>query len=62
MIYLIGGPPKCGKTTLAKKMAKKLHIQWIAADTLQVVARKYIARYVTKEEMDNFHPLKGMCL
>src|SRR3989339_380570 len=23
MIYLIGAPPRCGKTTLAKKMSKK---------------------------------------
>lgn len=39
MIYLIGGPPKCGKTTLAKQLAKKLGIQWVATDTLEVIGR-----------------------
>jgi len=42
MIYLIGGPPKCGKTTLSKKMSRELGIPWISADTLQVIARKYM--------------------
>jgi len=41
MIYLIGGPPRCGKTTLAKKMSKKLRIPWISTDTLQNVAEVY---------------------
>lgn len=42
MIYLIGGPPKCGKTTLSKKILREFGIPWISADTLQVVARKYM--------------------
>jgi 2-phosphoglycerate kinase len=42
MIYLIGGPPKCGKTTLAKRLSKRLGIPWISGDTLQVVAREYM--------------------
>lgn len=41
MIYLIGGPPKCGKTTLAKKLSKQLKVPWISADTLQSVAFAY---------------------
>ncbi len=44
MIYLIGGPPKCGKTTLSKKMLRDFGIPWISADTLQVVARKYMSK------------------
>ncbi|MBU1152126.1 AAA family ATPase [Patescibacteria group bacterium] len=62
MIYLIGGPPKCGKTTLAKKLSKKLGIQWVASDTLQVVARKYVQKYVTKKKENELYPhnaLKG---
>lgn len=39
MIYLIGGPPKCGKTTLAKKLSKKAGIPWISADTLQSIVQ-----------------------
>ncbi|MFC1655503.1 AAA family ATPase [Patescibacteria group bacterium] len=56
MIYLIGGPPKCGKTTLAKKLSKKLGIQWVASDTLQVVAREYVSKYASKAEMDKLYP------
>lgn len=41
MIYLIGGPPKCGKTTLAKAMSRELHIPWISADTLQNIVWTY---------------------
>jgi len=41
MIYLIGGPPKCGKTTLSKKLSKKLGIPWISADTLQSIVKEY---------------------
>mgnify|MGYP000178299567 CR=1 FL=1 len=41
MIYLIGGPPKCGKTTFAKALSKGLGIPWISADTLQAIGRAY---------------------
>jgi len=44
MIYLIGGPPKCGKTTLAKKLSKELGVSWISSDTLQSVAQAYIEK------------------
>lgn len=56
MIYLIGGPPKCGKTTLAKKLSRELNIQWVASDTLQVVAREYVSKYASKKEMDELYP------
>lgn len=42
MIYLIGGPPKCGKTTLAKILSKTLGIPWVSTDTLQDVIRPYM--------------------
>lgn len=41
MIYLIGGPPKCGKTTLSKRMFRKHRIPWISTDTLQCIAYEY---------------------
>ena len=44
MIYLIGGPPKCGKTTLAKRLSKSLGIPWVSTDTLQCVIKPYINR------------------
>ncbi len=56
MIYLIGGPPKCGKTTLAKKLSKGLGIQWVASDTLQVVVREYVSKYVSKQALARLYP------
>lgn len=41
MIYLIGGPPKCGKTTLAKKIFHQYQIPWISCDALQCIAMAY---------------------
>ncbi len=52
MIYLIGGPPRCGKTTLAKTFSKQAKIPWISSDTLEVVA----GEYMTQEEWDLTHP------
>ncbi len=37
MIYLIGGAPRCGKTTIAKKLSKKIKIPWISADTIESI-------------------------
>lgn len=42
MIYLIGGPPKCGKTTLVKKISELKNIPWVSTDTLQCVIRPYL--------------------
>ncbi len=41
MIYLIGGTPRSGKTTLAKKLAKDLNVSWISADTLEGLAQHF---------------------
>ncbi len=40
-IYFIGGPPKCGKTTIAKRLSKETGIPWISADTLQNIVWAY---------------------
>ena len=42
MIYLIGGAPRCGKTKVAKSLAKKIHVPWFPADYLGAVAFQYI--------------------
>lgn len=52
MIYLIGGPPKCGKTTLAKKLAQEYGISWISADTLQNI----VWAYTPREKHSSFFP------
>ena len=54
MIYLIGGPPKCGKTTLAKALSNKLQIPWVSSDTLQVIARAYINKYAADKHASLF--------
>jgi len=41
MIYLIGGPPRCGKTVLAKKLSKKTKIPWLSCDTLDAITQEY---------------------
>ena len=41
MIYLIGGSPRSGKTTLSKKLAKELDIPYISTDYLRLVAMEY---------------------
>ncbi|MFA6486230.1 MAG: hypothetical protein WCT40_02585 [Candidatus Magasanikbacteria bacterium] len=41
MIYLIGAPPRCGKTTLAKKMSIQTKIPWLSCDTLDSIAQEY---------------------
>lgn len=52
MIYLIGGPPRCGKTTLAKTMSKKFGIPWISTDMLEVVS----GEYMTQAGWNKTHP------
>jgi 2-phosphoglycerate kinase len=44
MIYLIGAPPRCGKTTLAKKMSKQTRIPWISCDALDSISQEYTPR------------------
>lgn len=41
MIYLIGGPPRSGKTTLAKRLAARLRIGWVPVDILESIVREY---------------------
>jgi len=52
MIYLIGGPPRCGKTTLAKKMSKRFGTPWISCDTLEAISKFY----TPKEDWQQKYP------
>ena len=42
MIYLIGGPPRCGKTTLARRLAKVTGCSWVQGDWLGQAVSAYI--------------------
>lgn len=59
MIYLIGGPPKCGKTTLAKKLAYEFRIPWISADTLQNIVRAYVSQEKHPTLFPHSHSRRG---
>jgi 2-phosphoglycerate kinase len=41
MFYLIGGTPRSGKTTIAKRLSRELNIPWITTDTLETIVSKY---------------------
>jgi 2-phosphoglycerate kinase len=43
MFYLIGGAPRCGKTTTAKMLSERLSIPWISTDTLESIVTEYVA-------------------
>jgi 2-phosphoglycerate kinase len=47
-IILIGGPQRCGKSTLAQAISKELNIPWVTTSTLEAVIRQYTLR-----EQDN---------
>jgi len=57
MIYLIGGPPKCGKTTLAKKLSKKLGIPVFTTAELETRAKKSLPQRTTKADIASLYPL-----
>lgn len=52
MIYLIGGLPRCGKTTLAKRLGRP----WISADTLESIVRVH----TKKTDLDRLFPKNVM--
>jgi 2-phosphoglycerate kinase len=43
MLYLIGGPPRCGKTTVAKRLALELGCSRVPADYLGTAFTNYLA-------------------
>ena len=56
MIYLIGGSPRCGKTKVAKALARKTHRPWFPADYLGAV----IYQYMSDEERKIKFPLSAI--
>lgn len=53
MIYLVGGAPHCGKSTVAKKTAHRLRVSCIATDTIESVVLRL---YTTPQEMRELFP------
>ncbi len=45
VIYLIGGPPRCGKTTLARRLAGAMHCSWIQTDYLEAAVSCYLPNH-----------------
>ena len=41
MIYLIGGPPRCGKTTLARQLARIVQSPWLQTDYMAPAFSQY---------------------
>src|SRR5580698_7767520 len=56
MLYLIGGPPRCGKTTLSAALAKKLQIPYFSIDHIASV----IPPYIPPERQDESFPLRAL--
>lgn len=54
MIYLIGGPPRCGKTTLAEALAKVKSIPYFSIDHVSSV----IGPYIPESEYKRAFPLR----
>ncbi|MEK7530422.1 MAG: hypothetical protein AAB573_00995 [Patescibacteria group bacterium] len=42
MFYLIGGTPRAGKTTIAKRLSGELGVPWISTDTIETVVSEYV--------------------
>ena len=56
MFYLIGGVPRSGKTTLAKKLSLKVGVPWVSTDTLESV----VMEYVSPESFERLFPKSRM--
>jgi 2-phosphoglycerate kinase len=56
MLYLIGGPPRCGKTILSAALAKKLQIPYFSIDHIASV----IPPYIPSERQDESFPLRAL--
>ena len=54
MIYLIGGPPRCGKTTLARTFAEKNKIPFFSIDHISSM----ISPYIPENQQENSFPLR----
>ena len=52
MIYLIGGPPRCGKTTLAERFAATIRSSWLSVDYLSTV----VSGYIPQDELQSRYP------
>jgi 2-phosphoglycerate kinase len=55
MIYLIGGPPRCGKTTLAESLAQEKSIPYFSIDHVASV----ITPYIPENERESAFPVRA---
>jgi 2-phosphoglycerate kinase len=54
MIYLIGGPPRCGKTSVTRKLARTIGCSWVQGDWLTQAFSAYVP---DGEFIDGVHAL-----
>lgn len=43
MLYLIGGPPRLGKSIIARNLARVLRIPWLSTDFLEIASAKILS-------------------
>jgi hypothetical protein len=56
VLYLIGGPPRCGKTKLSGALARRLRIPYFSIDHIASV----IPPYIPAERQDESFPLRAL--
>ncbi len=47
VLYLVGGPPRVGKSALAQRLVRSQAIPWLPADVLRTVLRRVVAELDT---------------
>jgi 2-phosphoglycerate kinase len=58
MLYLVGGSPRCGKTTFSKMLAKKKRIPWFSTDLVATI----VFPYIPKKEKAKKLPELNVCV
>jgi predicted kinase len=55
MLYLVGGPPRMGKSSLAQRLVQTEGIPWLPTDVVRTVLRRVLP------ELDSIRPGSRRC-